>query len=74
MDNQHRKINGYRDLSQQEIDGINSLKEAAEQVGQLLESLKDVPGVDQRALAIAKTELQTGFMWAVRSVARPGTF
>lgn len=74
MDNQHRKINGYRDLSQQEIDGINSLKEAGEQVGQLLEALKDVPGVDQRALAIAKTELQTGFMWAVRSVARPETF
>lgn len=26
MDNQHKKITGYRDLTQSEIDGMNSIK------------------------------------------------
>lgn len=26
MDNQHKKITGFRDLSQSEIDGMNSIK------------------------------------------------
>jgi len=26
MDNQHKKITGYRDLTQFEIDGMNSIK------------------------------------------------
>lgn len=74
MDNQHRKISGYRELSQQEIDAMNAIKEVGGNVGFLLDKLKELPGVDQRALAIAKTELQTGFMWAVRSVAKPESF
>lgn len=28
MDNQHRKISGYRDLSQEEIDMVNAVKAA----------------------------------------------
>lgn len=74
MDNQHRQIPGYRELSQLEIDAIAAIKRKAEEIGDLLEALRDLPGVDQRALAIAKTELQTGFMWAVRAVAQPTTF
>lgn len=26
MDNQHKKITGYRDLTQSELDGMNSIK------------------------------------------------
>lgn len=74
MDNQHRKISGYRELSQAEVDAMNACKAKAEDVGRLLDTMRDMPGIDQRALAIAKTELQTGFMWAVRAVAQPGTF
>ena len=74
MDNQHRKINGYRELSQQEIDAMNAIKHIANETGQLLDRLQKEAGIDQRSLAIARTELQTGFMWAVRSVARPETF
>ena len=69
MENQHRKISGYRELSQQEIDAMNAIKKIGDEAGFLIEKLQEVPGIDQRALAIAKTELQTGFMWAVRSVA-----
>lgn len=74
MENQHRKIAGYRELSQQEIDAMNAIKAKAEEVGQLLEALRDMPDIDARALAIAKTDLQTGFMWAVRAIAQPSTF
>lgn len=74
MDNQHRRISGYRELSEAEIFAINALKEQAEAVGAQLDALSLLDGIDKRALAIAKTELQTGFMWAVRAVAKPGTF
>lgn len=74
MDNQHRKIAGYRELSQQEIDAMNAVKAKAEEVGQQLDGLRNMAGIDQRALAIARTELQTGFMWAVRAIAQPAGF
>ena len=74
MDNQHRKISGYRELTAEEIEAMNAVKAVGAQVETLLNSLASVPGVDQRALAIAKTDLQTGFMWAVRAIAKPQGF
>ena len=74
MDNQHKKITGYRDLSQEEIDVMNVIKEQAKQCGELVEKLETVDGLDHRALALAKTNLQQGFMWAVRAIAKPQTF
>lgn len=40
MDNQHKQIKGYRDLSQEEIDLMNKIKALAEQVGELVEELR----------------------------------
>lgn len=74
MENQHRKITGYRELSQAEIDVMNHIKEHGEQLRQLQQEVADLPGVDTRAAAIAKTELQTGLMWLVRAVAKPESF
>lgn len=74
MDNQHREIKGYRELTQAEIDLMNEVKAKAEEVGALLDKLGATPGLDQRAVSIARTEAQTSFMWAVRSIARPTTF
>lgn len=74
MDNQHKKITGYRDLSQQEIDAMNEGKELAKQVGAWVEKLQAQEGLDQRAVALGKTNLQQGFMWAIRGVAQPTTF
>ena len=74
MDNQHKKIKGYRDLNQQEIDAMNAIKDLANQVGDLITDLENNPDVDKRWLAIAKTDLQKGFMEAVRSVAKPDSF
>jgi len=74
MENQHKKIKGYRDLSQQEIDDMNESKELAAQVGNLIEKLESINSIDKRWLAIAKTDLQKGFMSLVRSIAQPTTF
>lgn len=74
MENQHRQISGYRELTQQDIDAMNAVKAKAEEVGMQLDALLLMPGIDKRALAIAKTELQTGFMWAVRAIAQPAGF
>jgi len=74
VENQHRKIAGYRELNEVEIGAMNSIKEKAEEVGKLLEEINAIPGIDPRCVAIAKTEAQTAFMWAVRAIARPTTF
>lgn len=71
MDNQHKKITGYRDLSQSEIDGMNSIKALEKDAGELFKQIGQIEGVDQRHLALAKTNLQQGFMWFVRAIAKP---
>lgn len=40
MDNQHKKIKGYRDLSQQEVDLMNRIKEHGEKTKELIEELR----------------------------------
>ena len=74
MEKQHRKIAGYRELNEIEIATMNKIKAKAEEVGALLEEMKNMPDLNQRCVAIAKTEMQTAFMWAVRAVAQPTTF
>ena len=87
MENQHRKIKGYRELSQAEIDLMNEVKEKGVELGALLMKIgkvnEDLHDADDtsvfdseayRWLAIAKTDLQTGIMAATRAVAKPGFF
>lgn len=74
MENQHKKISGYRDLSQEEIDLMNQCKEQAQFVGDLIEEMRSLDKLDQRWVSIAQTDLQKGFMALVRSIAQPTTF
>ncbi|VVM55219.1 hypothetical protein PS684_00131 [Pseudomonas fluorescens] len=71
MDNQHRKITGYRDLTQSEIDGMNSIKALEADAGELFKHIGQIEGVDPRLMALAKSNLQQGFTWFVRSIAKP---
>lgn len=65
-------IKGYRVLSQDEKERINVLKELEQRVLEILEDCKEsVPGINQRSLSLGKTNIQTGFMWAIRAIARP---
>lgn len=90
MDNQHKQIKGYRDLSQEEIDLMNKIKALAEQVGELVAELQlkveedyfrdDVEDTDTTYLdamkwvSDGKKDLQLGFMQLVRAVAKPQSF
>lgn len=98
MENQHRLIRTYRELTEAEIGTINDSKILEAQVLQLqkrilekakedlaraknrLSSTADAQSLHAeirraeesiRAAAIAKTNLQTGFMWMVQAAARP---
>ncbi len=75
MDNQHKLIKGYRDLSLLEIDLLNKIKAVGnEQLYPLLQQLESMETVDKRCLAIGKTEIQKGFMFILRSIAQPTTY
>lgn len=74
MKNQHKKITGYRDLSQEEIDLMNEGKALAEEVGAFVEKLRAIEGLDQRWISTGVTDLQKGFMSVIRGVAQPSTF
>ena len=80
MDNQHKKIKGYRDLTQEEIDLMNESKALAAQVGEFINKLENT-NVERGAvvadvgwLMTAKTDLQKGFMALTRSIAKPESF
>ncbi len=75
MDNQHRKISGYRELSQEEIDLMNEGKALAEQYRQFIQKLESKPNeVDFTEVQLAKSNLQQGFMWITKSIAKPDSF
>lgn len=80
MENQHRKIKGYRELNQDEIDLMNEIKQKGNELGKLCEKLEayhsetGCHAVDVRWLHIGKTDLQKGIMALVRSVAMPDSF
>lgn len=74
MENQHRLIKGYRELSQEEIEAINRIKEEGQRIGELIGQHFVANTADARWLAIARTHLQEGFMAWVRAYAKPESF
>ncbi len=74
MENQHRKITGYRELDQSEIDAMNEIKEHGKAIGELVAKVRAIDGIDQRWASIGATHLQEGLMALTRSVARPDFF
>ena len=74
MKDQHKKIKGYRDLSQEEIDLMNEAKALSEKVGELVSKIANQDTTDNRWVDIAQADLQKGFMSLIRSVAQPTTF
>ena len=64
------KIKGYRVLTETEVELINGLKELENNLGDYLK-LMEILEADKRWLSIARTDLQKGFMAAVRALAQP---
>ena len=87
MKNQHTKIKGYRDLAQEEIDLINEAKDLEarclafhRKVDKHLDEQCDISDAEycrvneasaHRWHAIARTDIEIGFMALVRSIAQP---
>ncbi|MGP9494071.1 MULTISPECIES: hypothetical protein [unclassified Pseudoalteromonas] len=75
MENQHKKIKGYRELNQQEINDMNDIKAEGERLKNVIEAMRSRGDtLDQRWISIAETHLQQGIMAAVRAVAQPEGF
>lgn len=74
MENQHKLIDGYRELTQEEIGTMNAIKRLAKEVGALCDGLATLENSDPRWIAIGKADLQKGFMALVRAIARPESF
>lgn len=74
MDNQHRQIKGYRELSQDEINLMNEIKSKGAELGELCQKLRSTSTLDQRWVSVGATDLQTGLMALTRSVAQPTFF
>ena len=78
MDNQHRKISGYRELNQEEIDLMNEIKAQGEVLNVLVAKVSLMPTYSNSdALEkelwsrSAEVSIRTGVMQLVRAVALP---
>jgi hypothetical protein len=69
-----KPITGYRKMTDAEVDQINLIKGQGEELAEMIKQLEEMPATDKRWVAIAKTHLQMGIMFAVRAVARPTSF
>lgn len=89
MENQHRKIVGYRELSQDEIDLMNEIKSHGIALGALLDMCRAIDVAEgkngdrahderldeaSRWRAMAQTDFQRGLTALTRSVAKPEFF
>lgn len=74
MENQHRKIKGYRELTQDEINLMNEVKQKGVELGELIEKLENIDSLDKRWLEAGKLNLQQGLMFLTRSIAQPAFF
>jgi hypothetical protein len=68
------KIFGYRVLSEEDVTLINQIKKVANDLGEIVEAMRNMEDSDKRWVEIAKKDLQTGFMALIRSVAKPESF
>ncbi|MDW9880459.1 cyclic nucleotide-binding protein [Sinorhizobium meliloti] len=65
-------VAGYKPQSDDKVEAVNANKQLEEQVLRRLDSLKDMPGVDGRWLAVGRTHLEQAFMAINRSIFQPG--
>ena len=74
MENQHQKIKGYRDLTQEEIDLMNEVKTKGAELGAIIEKLDNIPEIDKNWLVTGKLGVQQGLMAIVRAITKPDFF
>lgn len=71
VDNQHKQIKGYRDLTVEEITAMNHLKELESLILDVVEEMQKQPDFGQRWISIGLTHIEQGFMALNRAIAKP---
>lgn len=64
-------VKGYTDQPEVKINIVNQHKVMEEEVLRRMDRLKDIDGIDGRWLAIARTNIEQGFMALNRAVFQP---
>lgn len=64
-------VKGYTSQSSDNVSLANKLKEAEERYLRELDALDQIEATDKRMVALARTNMQTAAMWAVRSIFQP---
>lgn len=67
------KITGYRNLTAEEIELMNEVKQHGQELSKLYDKLLSLD-VDKRWLEEGRMDLQKGIMCWVRSIAKPESF
>lgn len=67
-------ITGYRQLSAEEVELINAVKDFGDMTGKVCEKLEEGGIHDQRWISIGRTHLQQGFMALIRAITKPTSF
>lgn len=65
-------VAGYQPQAESRVILVNENKATEEKLLRLIESLQMGGTGDPRCLALAKTHLETGFMWLNRAIFQPG--
>lgn len=64
-------VAGYTSQHPAAVEQVNLHKVLEERVLRCLDELKELPGIDQRWLAIGRTSIEQGFMAVNRAVFKP---
>lgn len=74
MENQHRLIKGYKELTKEQIDLMNEVKQKGAELDILLQKLLNTGQVDLTWFTAGKLQLQQGLMAVTRSITKPDFF
>ena len=74
MENQHRQIKGYKELTQDDINLMNEVKQKGAELGAIIEKLDNIPEIDKNWLVTGKLGVQQGLMAITRAITRPDFF
>ena len=64
-------VKGYTEQSDANIKTVNDNKKIEERVLRQLDRMTEDKNLDQRMIALARTNVQEAFMWANRAVFQP---
>jgi hypothetical protein len=64
-------VSGYKPQSQETIDRVNDNKRVEEALLQTMDEMQGDANFDQRWLAIARTDIEKGFMALNRAIFKP---